>query len=159
MKSTPQLAAITAALFLTAASFAQTPPPIPVPSQFTTAKTVFLASGAAIAAGAQDPLVSRELYTAMATALIKDGHYHLVAAPADADLSMVVSAVAFVTDVSRGSGTSYAFVRLAIYDTKTNALLWTIEEPVNIYLQQKDIGKVVPEVITDLDSLAASKVP
>jgi hypothetical protein len=142
---------------------AQSPSPIPAPSQFATAHTAFLASGSAPAAGARQALVAEMVYSSLYRSLSASGQYHLLAAPADAELSMIISTEMFVSDATNGSSIPYPYLRLEIYDTKTHALLWALDEPLQGAFREKTFEKNVDEAVAslaaDLKTLAAGSIP
>ena len=132
---------------------AQSANAVPVPSQFATARTVFLASGSAPGSGTHEVLIARMVYSSFYRSLSTAGRYHLVSAPADADLSMVISA----------DSLNEPSLQLDIYDIKTHTLLWTLDEPLLGAFRektfQKNIDKTVAALMNDLKSLASGEVP
>jgi len=142
---------------------AQTPAAIPVPAQFTTAHTVFLASGSAPGSGRDEPVIAQMAYSSVYKSLSTSGRYQLVSTPADAELSMVVSTQSRISDVSRGTSTDTFFLRFEIYDVKTHTLLWALGEPINgtfrVKTFQKNVDLSVVLLMVDLKSLASGKIP
>ena len=133
----------------------------PVPSQFATARTVFLGAAGAPIGDTKENLIVNMVYSGMYDALTSLKQYRLVTAPADADLSMEVSAVVAVGAVN---GTFNSVVlRLVVRDTKTHALLWTIDEPLNGAFREKtfqrNVDSAAKEIAADLKSLAEGKEP
>jgi len=141
-------------------AFAQSPE-VTVPSQFATAHTIFLASGGAAPLG-NNKEGAAMLYSSAYKAL-SSGRYRLTTTPAEADLSAVISIDAGFSDVTNGSSFEHPFVRLAVFDTKTQALLWNIDEAIGGAFRkatfQKNIDETMAKVIADLSSLAAGKLP
>jgi hypothetical protein len=163
MKSTLQLATLALLLAAGTAIFAQAAPPVPVPSQFATAKTAFLASAGSAAVSAREKDAVSMLYTSMYRALLSAKTYQLTSAPADAELSMTLSLESAATDVTNGNSFVYVFVRLSVFDTKTHALLWNIDEPIKGAFREKSFLKNVDDatsrVLADLKALAAGNIP
>jgi len=142
---------------------AQTLAPIPAPSQFATARTAFLASGSAPAAGPRQALVTQMVYSSFYRSFSAMGKYRLVTAPADAELSMVLSTDSFVSDTTNGNSFASPYLRLEIYDTKTHTLLWTLDEPIEGAFREKtfqrNIDDSVAALIGDLKTLASGNIP
>ena len=142
---------------------AQTPTPAPVPSNFATAKTAFLAS-----AGAPDLAFKEKegisiLYSSMYRALLAANIYSLQTNPASADLSMAIFIGKTDTDVTGGNSSASPFIRLAVYDTKTQSLLWNIDEPISGAFREKTFEKNVDtataHIVVDLKQLASGNIP
>jgi hypothetical protein len=163
MKRTLQFAAVIVIIAANLHLFAQSPPPVPVPSQFATAKTAFLASAGSSAVSIREKDVSSMIYTSMYRFLASAKMYQLTTAPADAELSMALSLESVVTSVTNGSSFGYTFIRLSVVDTKTHSLLWNIDEPINGAFREKTFLKNVDDatsrVMADLKSLASGKIP
>jgi len=161
MKRTLQLAALSLAIGTKLS--AQAPPAIPVPSQFATAKTAFLASAGSSAVSTREKDVSSMIYSSMYRELASAKTYQLTSAPADAELSMTLGLESSVTDATNGTSFAYTFIRLSVFDTKTHALLWNIDEPIKGAFREKTFVKNVDDatsrVLADLKSLAAGKIP
>ena len=118
--------------------------PAPVPSQFATAKTVFLASAAAPGLS-NEKNTSASIYTVVYQSLASAGRYRLVLSPAEADLSMTLTV-------------KEQILSLEIYDVKTHTLLWVIDEP--IFLPTlKNMQASALLFAGDLNTLANSKLP
>jgi hypothetical protein len=123
---------------------AQSSSAVPVPSQFATAHTVFLAS--ACAPGFSDEKATAgAIYATVYQSLAASGRYRLVAVPADADLSMVLTIRESV-------------LGLEIYDVKTHTLLWVLDEPVWLPTI-KNMQASAELFINDLNTLASNKMP
>jgi hypothetical protein len=129
-------------------------PAVAVPSQFATAHTLFIGYGGA--GGLTNIESTATLYTSAYHGL-SSGPYRLTTTPADADLSAVFSG-----EGAPGSA-GVTFIRLAVFDTKTHALLWIIDERVNGGFKkdsfQKNIDESVAKIVAALNSLAAGKLP
>jgi len=142
---------------------AQVPAAVPVPSQFATAHTAFLASGSAPGSGRNERFIAQVVYSSVYKSLSTAGHYHLVSAPADAELSMVVSTQSHVSDVMGGDSPFEALLRLEIYDVKTHTLLWALDEQINSMFRektfQKNVDQSVAALMVDLNALASGSVP
>jgi hypothetical protein len=160
MTFVPSNLALAIALALTPMAHAQTAA-APVPSQFATAQTVFLASAGAPVGGTKEKLMVNMVYSGMYDALTSLKQYRLVTAPADADLSMEVSVVVAVGAVN---GTfNNVVLRLVVRDTKTHALLWTLDEPLDGAFREKtfqrNVDSAATKITADLKSLAEGKEP
>jgi hypothetical protein len=126
---------------------AQSPNPFPPPSQFATAKTVFLAwAGAPPGSNAWIP-TTQLVITDVQKALLTAGRYTQVGKPADAELSFRLS-----TGIGLG-------IRLEIFDTKTGALLCTIDEGIEGANRKdteiKNLNDAAVRVVSDLEALAS----
>ena len=147
MKS--QIAIFSILLIPSMGLWGQSATPVAVPSQLATAQNVFLASAAA-PGFSNEKAIAGILYTTVYQSLAASGRYHLVARPADAELSMVLTA--------RLVGQQGSVLSLDIYDVKTHALLWTIDEPVFLP-QTEDMQASALLFIDDLNALANDKLP
>jgi hypothetical protein len=129
-------------------------PAVAVPSQFATAHTLFIGYGGL---GALNNIVSTAMFYTSAYHGLSSGPYRLTRTPADADLSAVFSGEGIP------GSTAVTFIRLAVFDTKTHALLWIIDERVNGAVTkvslQKNINESVAKIAAALNSLAAGKLP
>ena len=148
-----QLSAIPFALLISSISLsAQTTTAIKLPSQLATAKTIFVAfAGAPIGIDSdKDIPVTKLVITGVQDSLSKSGRYTQVDKPGDAELSARLS-------VESGIG-----IRLAIFDTRTGTLLWTIDEPVQWGARKETILKNIKDgtarLIADLDALASGTI-
>jgi hypothetical protein len=140
---------------------------IVVPSQFATAKTVFIGYAGDIATvtssegPAAVPRTGELLFTELQGAIAQDGRYQVVAKPSDADLSMRLSIQPAINQSPNFN--IDLFVRLAIYDTKTGMLLWTLDEPISWDFRgknlQKNIDQASANLLKDLSALSAHKLP
>lgn len=144
------------------ATFAQSPS-VAIPSQFASAHTMFLGCGGASVLGFRAKEGSTMLYRSAYRALTSAGHYQLTGSPENADISAVISINAGFTSVTNGNSYENGFVRLAVLDTKTHVLLWNVDEPMKgAFLKssfQKNIDESVAKIVTDLNTLAAGKLP
>jgi hypothetical protein len=162
VKRIPQL--IASILLLTGSSLlahAQTPTAVPVPSLFATAQTVFLGAGGAPALGNKAQLVTNMTYESVYRALSGMNKYRLVAAPADSTILMEVSIL-----ISVGTGDNQfnsASLRLITRDTRTHALLWIIDEPIDGAFRektfQKNVGDATARIIDELRTLSTGSLP
>ena len=134
-----------------------------VPSQFATAHTVFFASGGAPGSGGHEKQIAEIVYTTFYKALSAVGRYQLVENPSSADLAMNISAQSRISDVTNGSSTDSAYLRLEIYDVKTHMLIWTINEDVQGAFREKtfqrNVDTAVTALIDDLNTLANGNLP
>ena len=128
---------------------AQSATTIKIPSQLGSAKTIFVGyEGAPMGIDTVPGIpVTLLVITGVQEALSKSGRYTQVDKPGDAELSCRLS-------VQAGYG-----LRLAVFDTKTGALLWTIDEPFNWGVRKetiiKNINDATSKVVSDLDALAS----
>ena len=142
-----RIALISFALLISSMNLsAQSPNPFPPPSQFATAKTVFLAwAGAPPGSNAWIP-TTQLVITDVQKALLTTGRYTQVGKPADADLSLRLS-------IEGG------LIRLAIFDTKPGALLWTIDEGIEGANRKetaiKNLNDAAVRIVSDLEALAS----
>ena len=136
---------------------------VPVPAEFASAHTLFLSCGGAPLLASREKEGVTMLYTSAYHALSSAGHYRLTSTPADSDITAVISLEDRLSGVSYGSSAEADFIQLAVYDTKTHALLWNIDEPVDGAIRkasfQKNIDASVAKIVADLNSLAAGKLP
>ena len=156
------VAVVTFVLSTFAAAAVAQSPSVPIPSQFASAKSLFLGSGGAAILGSREKEATAMLYSSASNALSSGSRYRLTGAPADADLYAVISIESFA-NVINGNPPAPALIRLAVFDTKTHALLWNIDEPVDGAIRkvtfQKSIEESMAKIVIDLDSLAAGKLP
>lgn len=125
---------------------AQSPNAVPVPSQLATAKTVFVGYAGSRWYSQADGIL---LYQSLRTGLASMG-YTLVQSPADAELAIEASVPADALAEIR--------LHIAVYDTKTHALLWAFDEPLNGRLDKtvpKNIDKSVEQFKADLRALSS----
>jgi len=133
------------------ATVAQTPVAVPMPSQFATAKTIFVAyAGVPRDVSLAFP-AGQLIYIDLQNALTANQRYSVVTKPADAELSARLS-------IEPG-----LLVRLAVFDTKTGMLLWTVEEPLDLATTKahalNNLNLASLSLVNDLESLAAPKLP
>jgi hypothetical protein len=145
-RSTLSLACIV--LLSAAVLHAQNAPAAPVPAQILTAKIIFLAK-APSNIGLSDAYLAPG-YNTMYHELSATNHYQMATTPAAADLSFEYSAKV-AAGVSSGDSNGPAYVELVIRDAKTQALLWTITEPLKGFaLREKAVQKVIDETTVKL---------
>jgi hypothetical protein len=102
---------------------AQSAPASTIPSQITTAKTIFLAN-----AGEEDNALSEQAYASLYQSLQQVTHYQLVPASAAADLVLELHYMAPPNIVTDGSS-NYSFrFRLIVTDRESHATLWSVTE-------------------------------
>ena len=137
-------------------------PTVMLPAQLTSAHTMFLGYGGAEVLGKNVQEGASMLYSSAVKAL-STGHYQLTNTPTNADLCGVISIDAITTNTINGNSSESASVRLAIFDTKTHSLLWTVEEPLEGAFRkasfQKNLEDSVAKLVADLNSLATGKLP
>jgi hypothetical protein len=133
------------------ATIAQTPNAVPMPSQFATAKTIFVAYAGAPRDVSLVLPAGQLIYIDLQNALTANRRYSVVTRPADAELSARLS-------IEPG-----LLVRLAVFDTKTGVLLWTVEESLDLATTKahalNNHNLTTVSLVNDLESLAASKLP
>lgn len=144
-----RVTAIAFALLVPSLNLPAQAPSAPIPSQLTNPQTVFLASGGA-PGSSNEKATAAALYTTLYQSLAASGRYHLVATPAEAGLSMVLT-------LRRVQGQQNV-ISLDIYDVKTHMLLWTIDEPVFLD-KMEDLQASTLLFINDLNALANNEFP
>ena len=159
-----RIAIISLSLFMACIKLdAQSADAVPVPSQFATAQTAFLASASAPGVGGRETLIAQIIYSSLYKSLSSGGQYRLVSAPADSELSMIISAHAHVSSVVNGSSFDATYLRLEVYDVKTHTLLWALDEPIQGAFRQKtfqkNVDKSIASLNNDLKQLASGAVP
>ena len=116
-----------------------------VPSQFATAKTAFVA----FAGGEVFGVSNEQALGLLQNALVSEHRYTLARTPAEAELSIRVSL-------------EVAGIKLAVFDTHTGMLLWTLSSAFTAGLeknQPKKLAKAVNELTAQPEELASGKVP
>jgi len=155
MKTTAQFAAVIFMIIPTVLLGAQSPVAVHVPSQFASAKTVFLGAAGTAYFGPYAQEITAMTYATMYRDVAAIGKYSLVASPPEAELSMEASVVE--------AGPDSSFLQLVIRDTKTHALLWTIDEYLTQGFSEKTYQKTLDgaaaKIILDLNSLIAGSIP
>jgi hypothetical protein len=102
---------------------AQSAPSSMIPSQITTAKTVFIAN-----AGEEDNGLSERAYASLYQSLQQNDHYQLVPSSAAANLILELHYMAPPNIVTDGSS-NYSFrFRLVIIDRESHTTLWSVTE-------------------------------
>jgi hypothetical protein len=132
---------------------AQTPPDAPIPAQFATAKTVFLANAGSSAGSSDYNQLAIIAYNSSYQALVAENHYHLTSTPTDADLIFEVSVI--------GDGRLFTGrTRFVVRDAKSQSLLWTINEDIKAASREKDFEKnaaiSAAKLVSDLNTLNES---
>lgn len=131
------------------------PSQVPVPSEFATARTVFLAP-----AGNSGPLSSvfstALVYSDTYQMLSSLGHYKVVTTPAEADIAMEVS----VAPIAIGTAGS---LQLVVRDAKTSTLLWRVDAALNSDFNAKHaeifLKAAETRLSTQLNSLINGTIP
>jgi hypothetical protein len=136
---------------------------IPMPTQISAAKTVFISNAGADAHSLarfvpdEDP---NRLYDEFYADMKSWGRYQLVGAPADADLVLEIGLVARISNCS--PATYDAQLRLTIFDAKTHFILWSFVEPVEIaYLEgtrERNFKRAMANLVADIKKLAGQTV-
>jgi hypothetical protein len=141
---------------------------VPVPPALANAKTVFLSNQSAdtglfpdIYSGGPDRGFN-EFYAALKAS----GRFELVSDPARADLVLALRLVAPMDPASardkprpEGFPVSLPLFRLEIYDRPTHYVLWTLTEPIEKALLQRNndrnFGHAIARLAADLQRLSA----
>jgi hypothetical protein len=110
------------------------PPSAPLPAPLAMAKTVFVANAGSTPSYPQGAtMVYNSVYQALA-----QGHlYSLTTTPANADLVLETSFVAWYAGDTNVTPYSTPYAQLVVRDAKTQDLLWTISEPIRSTASQK----------------------
>jgi hypothetical protein len=134
---------------------------VPVPSQFASAHTVFLSQDGAPALGGKAKLVSNMIYESMYRSLAASKLYTLTGSPADAELTMAVSVL--ITVGTSNNNFNNISVRLVVRDRKTQALLWTFDEPLDGAFREKtfqhNVDTASGRIADDLKALSQGEEP
>lgn len=152
-------------LFLSCGSplVAQEMPIAPVPSDFATAQSVFISSAGAPPLMAKEKLAVSMMYKGFYQQLSTWNKYKIATNPKDVDLTMEISIRRSIFLVDRGSSVDYPYLRLDVREAKTQALLWTLDEPVDSAFREKtfqhNVDTAVGLLIEDLKSLSAGQLP
>jgi hypothetical protein len=151
---------------------AQTPTPVPAPSEQATvapvppaigaAKTVFVSN-----AGTESNSISGRAYTVFYRGLAQWDHYQIVPGPASADLVLKLIYSAPLNDINVMDGRSSLpdhrpRFQLVIVDRATGVTLWSITEfPTKMFKQnsQQVNDDAVNDLLVDLKALAAGQFP
>jgi len=141
---------------LSTCAHAQTP--TPVPAEFATAHTLFLAPAGIASITNGEDYVS-EMYSQTYQMLASIGPYQLTTKPTAADLAAEIS-----VNVTPGASPQlWATLRLSLYDAKTRILLWTLDAPLGESLADKDVAKNIStaeaRLATDLKALIGGTLP
>lgn len=141
-------------MLLTYAAMAFSQGSAPIPSQFASGKTAFLAFAGAPSVTDVEREQTRVLYSSLYSGIQTAARYKLVDQPSVADLCMEFSIV---------EHESFSGFRLAMYDCKIHALLWTLDEVVRPAFRnaslQKNIEASIGQLMADLDTLANGSAP
>jgi hypothetical protein len=133
---------------------AQTSQDAPLPADFATAQTAFIASAGAPALVPKEKTVVSMMYDSFYRQLNTLNIYKITATPKDADLAFQISMQTLA---------NMSYMLLNIREVKTNVLLWTLYEPVDGAFREKtlqhNVNVSVGQLIEDLKSLAAGKQP
>lgn len=144
---------------LSAAAFAQVPAytvAVPIPPGLVTAKSIFISNGGSDIRFFPISLSGdgNRAYSQFYAALKATGKYDLVGDPAQADLVLYLrlDAARCMWGETECIGTSdvLAEFRLIIYDRKTHYVLWTMAEPIESALLQKNHDRNFDSALTAL---------
>lgn len=138
---------------------AQNPDRAPVPSEFQTAKKIFVAYGGGPSDRSGYTGTDTRTYDQFFTALKTWGHYDLVSSPSDADLVFEISfacpLVPFTTSSLysgpvRSKSAYDPHFRLSVIDMKTHVTIWTVIEHIDLAVLQKNSDKNFDNAMTAL---------
>lgn len=143
---------------------AQTPAAGPVPPGILNAKTVFVANGGSDAGLFPEPFSGDQNwpYAAFYARMKSLARYELVTDPSQADVVMQIELIAPTgpqrTSKLYGAADPLPYLRLTIYDRKTQFALWTLTEAIDIAVLQKthdrNFDQAVDRIVGDLQALA-----
>ncbi len=132
----------------------------PVPTTIRLATTAFYSfTGSPVTLG---PANVKLAYDAVYRALQKNGHYQLVSLPNEADIFLELSVQERVGDVTGGSSFNTPGLQLRLVDRKTQAILWSLVEPIKNGGKSalaKNVDIAANQLVADLDSLIHAQVP
>jgi hypothetical protein len=159
----------TPVMLLSAISLAQKPasaaPAAPIPAQILTAKKIFIANAGAIEMDEDAPHFSGgpdRAYDEIYSALTNWGRYQIVSSPADADLLLEISLDSIVVD-PKGPYIPQFRLKIKIRDSRTNALLWSLNTRVEFGMGQaasdRNFDQAIDRLTTELKMLVAQPVP
>jgi hypothetical protein len=137
--------------------YAQAPSML-LPSDFATAHTVFLAPAGATPESNAKP-ITQAMYASLLHQLANAKRYKSVYSPRDADLLLEISNESRL-DVRNDDSFHEYYLKLVIRESKTHALLWTLEEPLRIHglVRIKNVLASMDEttglLVSDLNQLA-----
>jgi hypothetical protein len=133
---------------------------VPVPAIIGLATTAFYSfTGSPVNLGSVNVKLA---YEAVYRALRKNGHYQLVSIPSDAEIFLELSVQERNGDVTGGSSFNTPGLQLRLVDRKTQAILWSIAEPIANGRKSalaKNVDAAANQLIADLDSLIHAQVP
>lgn len=141
----------------------------PVPPAILNAKTVFLANGGADGGLFPEPFSGdpNRAYFSLFNQLKAMGHYQLVLDPAEADLVLQIHLASPAGSIQNAKQLGVAdplpFFQLTIYDRKSQFVLWTITEPIELAYRQKTHDKnfddALSKVAEDMKALSDPNAP
>ena len=138
--------------------WAQTSTHAPVPAQLLSAKTAFLGN-----AGGVEDTYNRQVYDDLYRLLSASQRFQLKASPAEAELLLECSLAIVPGQVINGSSANSGYLRLAVLDTKTHALLWAFtQELPGAFRQktfQKNLDQTAAKIVTDLQQIGNEAPP
>jgi hypothetical protein len=120
---------------------AQTSQDAPLPADFATAQTAFIASAGAPALVPKEKTVVGMMYDSFYRQLNSWNRYKITASPKDADLAFQISMQTLA---------NMSYMRLNIREVKTNVLLWTLYEPIDGAFREKTFQHNVDVSVDDL---------
>jgi hypothetical protein len=139
--------------------------PAPIPAQILTAKKIFIANAGAIEMDEDAPHFSGgpdRAYDEIYSALTNWGRYQIVSSPADADLLLEISLDSIVVD-PKGPYIPQFRLKIKIRDSRTNALLWSLNTRVEFGMGQaasdRNFDQAIDRLTTELKMLVAQPVP
>lgn len=141
-------------------SIAQAPESASVPAAIGLATTAFYSfTGSPVNLGSANVKLA---YESVYRALRKNGHYRLVSSPSDAEIFLELSVQERNGDVTGGSSFNTPGLQLRLVDRKTQAILWSLAEPIANARKSalaKNVDAAANQLVNDLDSLIHGQVP
>jgi hypothetical protein len=114
-------------------------PSVPLPSQLSNAKTIFLSN-----ACEDDNRSCREIYNQIYAGLTSNHRFELTASPQNDDLLLEFH-------FPLQAGKDWRTLRLIILDPQTHAILWSLNEDA----RHADPGSAVQQILTDFFALTS----
>ena len=124
-------------------------PAAPIPSQILTAKKVFISNARAEWNSVRWSGSPERTYNEFYAAIKNMGRYQIVATPGDADMVLQIT---FLEPLESNGNTqvSSPLFRLLLVDPKTNTILWTLDEHVQVDSFQKSRDKRFDDGISNI---------
>ncbi len=164
MKRTGMIALLMTFLLGTTSLYSAPPiPTAPVSTEFATAKTIFVTNAGGNTVPYKGVDFAEDSYNALYQQLKTWNHYQLVATPADADLTLELSTQTLLGNIGNEASVDLVYLQCIVRDTRTHALLWTINQPIKIAFrtpaEETNIQDAIRRTIESLKDLAAGHQP